>query len=146
MGESGFTDRELDVMSILWQLGSGTVAEVRDRLDASLAYLSPGESWSMWIGPRVERAERWGMVGVSGPLRTHDRRQGASGDSRQVPGPLGSGAGRGDLVLRAVGGDGRPAAVPGDGVRGAVPGRAARSEWTRTRYGMWIPRSGVFAK
>jgi BlaI family transcriptional regulator, penicillinase repressor len=40
MGESGFTDRELDVMSILWQLGSGTVAEVRDRLDASLAYTS----------------------------------------------------------------------------------------------------------
>ena len=28
-------------------------------LDASLAYLSPGESWSMWIGPRVER---WGWV------------------------------------------------------------------------------------
>lgn len=28
-------------------------------LDASLAYLSPGESWSMWIGPRVER---WGQM------------------------------------------------------------------------------------
>jgi len=28
-----FTDRELDVMSVLWTLHSGTVAEVRERLD-----------------------------------------------------------------------------------------------------------------
>ena len=31
-------DRELDVMGVLWDLGSGTVAEVRDRLPAELAY------------------------------------------------------------------------------------------------------------
>jgi predicted transcriptional regulator len=31
-------DRELDVMGVLWELGSGTVAEVRDRLPADLAY------------------------------------------------------------------------------------------------------------
>jgi len=31
-------DRELDVMGILWDLGSGTVSEVRDRLPADLAY------------------------------------------------------------------------------------------------------------
>lgn len=31
-------DRELDVMTVLWSAKSGTVAEVRDRLDASLAY------------------------------------------------------------------------------------------------------------
>jgi BlaI family transcriptional regulator, penicillinase repressor len=31
-------ERELDVMGVLWTLGSGTVAEVRDRLPASLAY------------------------------------------------------------------------------------------------------------
>ncbi len=31
-------ERELDVMAVLWELGSGTVAEVRDRLDAGLAY------------------------------------------------------------------------------------------------------------
>ena len=31
-------DRELDVMGGLWDLGSGTVAEVRDRLPADLAY------------------------------------------------------------------------------------------------------------
>lgn len=31
-------DRELDVMAVLWELGSGTVGEVRERLQASLAY------------------------------------------------------------------------------------------------------------
>lgn len=31
-------DRELDVMAVLWRLGSGTVNEVRDELPASLAY------------------------------------------------------------------------------------------------------------
>jgi predicted transcriptional regulator len=35
-----FTPRELDVMSILWRLGSATVAEVRDGLDEPLAYTS----------------------------------------------------------------------------------------------------------
>jgi len=33
-----FGERELDVMSVLWDLGSGTVAEVRDRLPTELAY------------------------------------------------------------------------------------------------------------
>ena len=33
-----FTDRELDVMSVLWTLGSGTVTDVRERLDDPLAY------------------------------------------------------------------------------------------------------------
>jgi BlaI family transcriptional regulator, penicillinase repressor len=31
-------DRELDVMGVLWDLGSGTVSEVRGRLPADLAY------------------------------------------------------------------------------------------------------------
>ena len=31
-------DRELDVMGVLWDLGSGTVTEVRDKLPADLAY------------------------------------------------------------------------------------------------------------
>lgn len=33
-----FTDRELDVMSVLWRLSSGTVAEVRDELSEPFAY------------------------------------------------------------------------------------------------------------
>jgi predicted transcriptional regulator len=40
MGESFFTDRELDVMSILWKHGSATVSEVRDELADELAYTS----------------------------------------------------------------------------------------------------------
>jgi predicted transcriptional regulator len=31
-------ERELDVMAVLWEMGSGTVAEVRKRLPARLAY------------------------------------------------------------------------------------------------------------
>jgi predicted transcriptional regulator len=33
-----FTDRELDVMAVLWERGSGTVSEVREGLDDALAY------------------------------------------------------------------------------------------------------------
>ena len=33
-----FTDRELDVMAVLWDRGSATVAEVRERLPDELAY------------------------------------------------------------------------------------------------------------
>ena len=33
-----FGERELDVMAVLWETGSATVAEVRDRLPADLAY------------------------------------------------------------------------------------------------------------
>jgi BlaI family penicillinase repressor len=33
-----FTDRELDVMAVLWRNGSGTVTEVREALDDSFAY------------------------------------------------------------------------------------------------------------
>lgn len=36
--EISFTDRELDVMGVLWDLGSATVAEVRERLADELAY------------------------------------------------------------------------------------------------------------
>ena len=35
---STLTRREMDVMAILWDRGSATVAEVRDRLDDDLAY------------------------------------------------------------------------------------------------------------
>ena len=36
--ENRLTDRELDAMSILWREGSGTVAEVRERFPATVAY------------------------------------------------------------------------------------------------------------
>jgi predicted transcriptional regulator len=34
------TERELDIMSVLWDLGEATVTEVRDRVDPDLAYTS----------------------------------------------------------------------------------------------------------
>lgn len=38
MGNVVFTDRELDVMAVLWDRGPSTVADVRDRLPDDLAY------------------------------------------------------------------------------------------------------------
>lgn len=38
MTEVSFTDRELDVMAVLWELGSATVPEVKGRLQDDLAY------------------------------------------------------------------------------------------------------------
>lgn len=38
MSEQLLGDRELEVMSILWELGSGTVTEVREQLPTDLAY------------------------------------------------------------------------------------------------------------
>ena len=40
MSELRLTQRELDIMSVLWDLGEATVTEVRDRVDANLAYTS----------------------------------------------------------------------------------------------------------
>ena len=40
MSDIYFPPRELEVMSILWRLGSATVAEVREELDEALAYTS----------------------------------------------------------------------------------------------------------
>lgn len=39
-GPPDFSGRELDVMSVLWKLGSGTVAEVREQLPDALGYTS----------------------------------------------------------------------------------------------------------
>jgi BlaI family transcriptional regulator, penicillinase repressor len=36
--EVTFTDRELDIMMVLWERGAATVAEVRDALEDDLAY------------------------------------------------------------------------------------------------------------
>ena len=38
MKDPTFTERELDIMSVLWVNGSGTVAEVREALGESVAY------------------------------------------------------------------------------------------------------------
>jgi len=38
MNDPTFTERELDIMSILWRYGSGSVAEVREALGDSVGY------------------------------------------------------------------------------------------------------------
>lgn len=38
LNEPNFTDRELDIMSVLWRRGSGTVAEVREALADAPGY------------------------------------------------------------------------------------------------------------
>ena len=40
MTDLRLTQRELDIMSVLWELGEATVTEVRDRVDPKLAYTS----------------------------------------------------------------------------------------------------------
>ena len=39
-GDTAFTERELDIMSVLWRRGSGTVSEVREALADDLGYTS----------------------------------------------------------------------------------------------------------
>ncbi|MEJ2203495.1 MAG: BlaI/MecI/CopY family transcriptional regulator [Gemmatimonadota bacterium] len=39
-GEAAFTERELDIMSVLWSRDSGTVTEVREALPDELGYTS----------------------------------------------------------------------------------------------------------
>ena len=40
MTDLHLTQRELDIMSVLWELGEATATEVRERVDPSLAYTS----------------------------------------------------------------------------------------------------------
>ncbi|HEV8266072.1 MAG TPA: BlaI/MecI/CopY family transcriptional regulator [Gemmatimonadales bacterium] len=58
-----FTDRELDVMSVLWDLGSATVVEVRERLADDLAYTT--------VLTVLRTLEHKGHVGHSGEGRAH---------------------------------------------------------------------------
>jgi BlaI family penicillinase repressor len=58
-----FTDRELDVMSVLWDLDSATVAEVRERLADDLAYTT--------VLTVLRTLEQKGHVGHTGEGRAH---------------------------------------------------------------------------
>ena len=58
-----FTDRELDVMSVLWDIGSGTVADVRGRLHDPLAYTT--------VLTVLRILEQKGYVGHTDEGRTH---------------------------------------------------------------------------
>ncbi|HEY0995142.1 MAG TPA: BlaI/MecI/CopY family transcriptional regulator [Gemmatimonadaceae bacterium] len=58
------TRRELDIMSVLWELGEATVNEIRERVDPALAYTS--------ISTMVRMLEMKGYVGHRrGEGKTH---------------------------------------------------------------------------
>jgi predicted transcriptional regulator len=57
------TNRELDVMSILWREGSGTVAEVREHLPDDLAYTTV-----LWV---LQTLDEKGLVGRTKEGRAH---------------------------------------------------------------------------
>lgn len=58
-----FTDRELDVMKVLWDRGSATVAEVRERLPDDLAYTT--------VLTVLRTLEEKGHVGHRGEGKAH---------------------------------------------------------------------------
>jgi len=58
-----FTDRELDVMAVLWSRGSATVAEVRERLPDDLAYTT--------VLSVLRTLEEKGHVGHRGEGKAH---------------------------------------------------------------------------
>ncbi len=68
MGESGFTDRELDVMSVLWARGSASVAEVREELGEDLAYTSVLSALQLLEEKGHVRHERAGRAYVYIPV------------------------------------------------------------------------------
>lgn len=55
MDDVHLTQRELDVMSALWELGEATATEVRDRVDPGLAYTS--------VSTMIRLLEAKGFVG-----------------------------------------------------------------------------------
>jgi BlaI family penicillinase repressor len=64
MAKLHLTQRELDIMSVLWELGEATVTEVRDRVDRDLAYTS--------ISSMIRTLEIKGYVGHRrGEGKTH---------------------------------------------------------------------------
>ena len=58
-----FTDRELDLMAVLWERGPSTVAEVREQLDDALAYTT--------VLTVLRTLEQKGHVGHKGEGKAH---------------------------------------------------------------------------
>lgn len=56
------TERELDIMSVLWQHGSGTVAEVRKAMGAPVGYTGVLKMLQILEGKEMVRHEREGRA------------------------------------------------------------------------------------
>ena len=57
-----FTERELDIMSVLWREGSGTVAEVRDALPDEVVYTTVLKILQILEEKRMVRHEQEGRA------------------------------------------------------------------------------------
>ncbi len=57
-----FTERELDIMSVLWREASGTVAEVRDGLPDEVGYTTVLKILQILEGKRMVRHEQEGRA------------------------------------------------------------------------------------
>lgn len=57
-----FTDRELDIMGVLWRLGSGTVADVQEGLDRSVGYTTVLKQLQILEEKGAVRHERQGRA------------------------------------------------------------------------------------
>ena len=63
-----FTHRELDIMSVLWRQGSGTVAEVRDALGEDVGYTTVLKMLQILEGKNAVRHEKEGRAHRYYPL------------------------------------------------------------------------------
>ena len=63
-----FTHRELDIMSVLWREGSGTVAEVRDVLGKDVGYTTVLKMLQILEGKNAVRHEKEGRAHRYFPL------------------------------------------------------------------------------
>ncbi len=63
-----FTDRELDIMSVLWRAGSGTVAEVRDVLGDDVGYTTVLKMLQILESKHAVRYEKEGRAHRYFPL------------------------------------------------------------------------------
>lgn len=59
---TSFSPRELDVMAVLWELGSATVRQVQDRLEVDLAYTTVLTHLRMMEMKRHVRHEKEGRA------------------------------------------------------------------------------------
>jgi predicted transcriptional regulator len=69
---TSFTERELDIMSVLWQEGSGTVAEVQDELPHEVGYTTVLKMLQILEEKGMVRHEREGRAYRYFPEVGHD--------------------------------------------------------------------------
>ena len=83
-----FTHRELDIMSVLWRRGSGTVAEVRDVLGEDVGYTTVLKMLQILEAKNAVRHEE-GRAGPpllpAGRIRRRGRQRAQAGHEQDLP-------------------------------------------------------------